>query len=194
MIPSVRAVADRFIFDTATVKYIAAALPPGGLDRVVASTGWTVRQLIHHLGSATMSAADALERATRAEQLLPETFTPAEFNRRAVEESRSMPLLEVLGLLDAARDRMLRALEAVPEVLLPATFGRHTLVELLTDWSLHSVQHGLDFADTLPELRHDPMVLNWLLYADYSDDAGRTARQAKLLAEVRDMYAAGEEG
>jgi hypothetical protein len=194
MIPSIRAIADRLILDTANVKYIAASLPGDALDRSVLGGEWTVRQLIHHLGSATMGAAEALERATRGEQLLPDAFTPEEFNRRAAEESRSMPLSEILGLLDAARDRMLRALEAVPQELLPEMFGRHTLLELVTDWSLHYVQHGLDFADALPELRHDPMVLNWLLHADYSDSGERTARQAKLLAEVREMHAAFAEG
>ncbi len=190
MIPSVRAVADRFIFDTANVRYIAAALPPGGLERVIPSSGWTVRQLIHHLGAGTMGTAQALERAIRGEQLLPDAFTPDEFNRRAAEQSRSMPLSEVLEILDTARDRMLKALEAVPASLLPETFGRHTLLEQITNWSFHYVEHGLDFADALPELRQDPMVLNWLLYADYSDDAERAARQARLLGEVRASVAA----
>jgi len=72
-------------------------------------------------------------------------------------------------------------------------FVRWPLVNALQASSRHLVAHGLDFADTLPELRHDPMVLNWLLYADYSENAERTARQEKLLAEVRDLYAAGEE-
>lgn len=189
MIPEVRAAADRFILETANVKSVATKLPAGGLERQVVGEQRTVRQLLAHLASATDAAAEAVRRVIRGEAMLPPGFTPDEFNRQAAEAAASIPLPEVIGRLDGSRDRMLEALGAVPDALFGELAGRHTLLELVTDWSLHYVRHALDLADTLPELRFDPMVLDCLLYADFGDSPERAVRQAVLMAEVRERFA-----
>jgi len=61
MIPAVRAVADRFILDTANVKYVAANLPAGSLERIVEETGWTIRQTLAHVAVSLENYANALK-------------------------------------------------------------------------------------------------------------------------------------
>jgi uncharacterized damage-inducible protein DinB len=194
MIPSVRAVADRFIFDTANVKYIAANLPPAGLDRVVASTGWTVRQTIGHLARAQQAYATAIDGFVRGIQPDMATLDPDQANARNVAETSATALDDLVALLEASLVQLVDACARINDDLARSTFVRWPLLDVLSASSRHSVVHGLDFADALPELRHDSMVLNWLLYADYSGNAERTERQAKLLVEVREVYTAPAEG
>jgi hypothetical protein len=61
--------------------------------------------------------------------------------------------------------------------------------DVLNVWSKHIAHHGMDLVDAVEEVRFDPMVLNWILYADFSADPSRLSRQQHLLAEVRDRLA-----
>jgi hypothetical protein len=115
-------------------------------------------------------------------------------NAETASRTATMPVPDLVALLDGSLVRNVAACERVDDTVASAMLVGRPLLDVLAAMSRHLADHGLDFADTLPVLRHDPMVLNWLLYADYSDNAERTARQAKLLAEVRDMYAAPVEG
>lgn len=50
----------------------------------------------------------------------------------------------------------------------------------------HFEEHGLDLADAEPALRRDPMILNWLLYADFQGQPELLERQERLAADVRE--------
>ena len=55
-----RAVADRVWYDTANLELILDLLPPDGLDRVSAASGWTVRRTLAHLAAVSASQAEAI--------------------------------------------------------------------------------------------------------------------------------------
>ena len=54
MTPELRAIADRFIYEQATLKHMTALIPEGAAERTVRGhmDGWTVRQLVAHLAEA----------------------------------------------------------------------------------------------------------------------------------------------
>ena len=54
--------------------------------------------------------------------------------------------------------------------------------------SRHLAMHGLDIIAAAPQIRFDPLVLNWLLYADYTGAPVREAQQQTLLLALRDRY------
>ncbi|MGE0598008.1 MAG: hypothetical protein AB7J35_12700 [Dehalococcoidia bacterium] len=62
--------------------------------------------------------------------------------------------------------------------------GYATAIEVLRSMSGHCQTHAIELVDSIPEVRMDPLVLNWLLDLEFTDDAGR-AWQAALLAEAR---------
>lgn len=191
MTPEVRAVADRFILDVANLKYLASCIPKGGLDRPVEALGWTVRQAIGHLGASQerygRTIADLL-----ADAAATASFDVDEFNAEVAEQTRSTPLPDLLGRLDLATARLLALFERMPPGVEDREVGGHSLADLLGPWSEHVAEHGIDVVGALPEVRLDPMILNWILYADYSGDERRFQCQASLMAEVRDHF--GDDG
>ncbi len=52
MTPEIRAIADRFIMDTANLKYLASGVSKDALERPVEVLGWTVRQATCESGGA----------------------------------------------------------------------------------------------------------------------------------------------
>lgn len=201
MTPAIRAAADRFILDTANVKYIATNLPAGGLERPVEGFGWTVRQLLAHIATNQDRYAVRLAGVVAGEPPPPSRDAPARdrLNDQAAVRARRMPSRQIVRQLDDALSRIVRALEALPAAAASSNVGDRTLAERVTAWSKHCSEHGIDLIDALPELRFDPLMLNWLLYADYTGDAARSTRQRSLLDDVRERYskdvpgAAGDE-
>jgi uncharacterized damage-inducible protein DinB len=192
MTPEVRAVADRFIMDAANLKYLATRIPKGGLERPVEAVGWTVRQTIGHL------VAWQERYARMIDDLLADTPTAAgfdsdEFNAAAAEQARSTPLPDLLGRLDLATARLLALFEGMPPGTEDREVAGHRLADLLRPWSEHIAEHGIDLLDALPEVRFDPMILNWILYAVYSGDARRLERQVSLMADVRERFGDDDE-
>jgi len=190
MTPEIRAAADRFILDTANVKYIAANLPPGGLEREVEGFGWTVRQLLAHI--ATNQGAYAVRLAGVVAGEAParvwDRAAGDRLNDQAARRARKTPSREIVRQLDEALVRIVATLEALPPEAADGDLGDRALAERVTDWSKHSAEHGIDLIDALPELRFDPLMLNWLLYVDYTGDAAREARQHRLLEDLRERY------
>ncbi len=188
MTPEIRAIADRFILDTANLKYLATALPKGGLEREVPDSEWSVRQLLRHL-------VDSLERYVELSGAflergdVPAGLDTTECNAMTAEAARKTTLPALLGRCDAALSALLGLLAAMPEEAAGQPFGPLRFGDALGAWSKHTVRHGLDLVDAVEELRLDPMALNWILHADFSADAALLARQQHLLAEVRDHLA-----
>lgn len=192
MTPAVRAAADRFILDAANLKYLASCIPKGGMDRSVEALGWTVRQVIGHLVASQ-------ERYGQTIALLLADDPPApgrgveEFNAQVAEQTRSTPLPDLLGRLDLATARLLALCERIPSEPSDYKLDGLCLADALGPWSTHVAEHGIDLVDALPELRFDPMILNWILYADYSADECRFQRQLRLMADVRERFGDDDE-
>jgi hypothetical protein len=171
MKPEFRAIADRYILDIANVRFIAEALTDEALDRRVVDSEWTVGQVLCHLANDTARQASAVV-GLAAGAALPQFA--GESSPGGTEGMGS-----VLSRLGRARDELIAGLDRLSAA---------ALVEapVLDRWSRHCARHGIDLAEALPELRLEPMVLNWLLYVDFSDDRTAFRRQQRLLAEVRE--------
>jgi len=189
MTPEIRAVADRFILDTANLKYLATALPRGGLEREVPDLEWSVRQLLGHL-VASLERYGELSRAFLDAGDVPINLDPTEFNATTAAATRRITLPVLLARCDAAVGALLERLAAMPEEAADRPFGQTRFGDALDIWSKHVMHHGMDLVDAVEEFRLDPMVLNWILHADFSAEPARLARQQHLLAEIRDRFAA----
>lgn len=194
MTPETRAAADRLILDVANVKYLAMTLGKGDLDRRCEATGWTMRQTIGHLAASLQVYGEALPRMAGGHEAAEERFDWDALNAETARRTAATPLPELLEALSGGRDGTIEALLALSEADLarPVT-ADVPLRAVIAAWMTHLSEHAIDFADTLPAARFDPMLLNWVLHADYSKSAARLERQQKLMAEVRVRLATVEE-
>lgn len=184
MTPASRAAADRFILDTANVKYIAEYLPKGSVHRVVVTTGWTVGQTIGHLALEMTDLAAAIEAlvAGGEEGGVDIAHTDAEHAKISAKWGAK----ELVRRLDAGLVAVTGALAKFdPAQSGPSVGGRP--VEDILD-STHAAAHGLELAEALEEMRFDPMMLNWLLYADFSGKLELFDRQQKLFEDARAYF------
>ncbi len=170
MLPVLRAAADQFIFDIATLKHIAELAGEAGLDSVCEATGWTVRQTLAHLAGAMEGYAAAIESGTGAGQ------APAEFDA-------AVPVAEIFDRYDRARDRVTAAFErfgAAPLAPVPP------VVDDFDQWMDHIPRHSIDLLEALPGVRLDALVLNWAMYHDFSDDPAWLARRLAIVKVLRE--------
>jgi hypothetical protein len=186
MTPELRSIADRFILDAANLKYLATNLPPGALERRVEALDWTVRQAIGHF-VVWQEAYDEIVPRMLTGNALPAAFRGDDFNANGAEETRGTPLPELLARMQSGLSRLLTMIDGMPDSPAGAP-GRQATVDFLAHCASHVAEHAIDLVDTLPELRFDPMVLNWVLYADYSHDPRSFARQQALMADVREHF------
>ncbi len=188
MVAAVRALADRLIYDTATVKHIASNLPEGAADRSTSGSGWTVRQLLAHLALTQQRYARNtrlwLDDATGA----PPHYDPTEPNARMAAENESTPLPDIVATFDASIRDLVSACDVIDEPRLATPYGTRPFLDILTAWSGHHRAHAVDLVSALPEFKTDPMVLNWVLHFDFSDQPEWAAYQLKLIAEVRELF------
>lgn len=84
------------------------------------------------------------------------------------------------------QDRLDRALAAL---INHCRDNEHAVdVASLESGSRHLALHGLDIIVAAPEIQFDPLMLNWLLYADYTGAPAREAQQRDLLQALRERY------
>lgn len=189
MIPAVRAVADRFILDTANVKYIAEYLPKGAEKRRIPGSTWTVGQAIGHLALSHAIYAAIVERLVAGDNRLPPGFDPDRTNAEDAKVTLKWPRKRLIAELDASLKLLLAAFEKMePPHWETAISDRHPVSEALPAFAQHIAVHGLELVDALPELRFDPIVLNWLLYVDFSASPELFERQQKLFADAREYF------
>jgi hypothetical protein len=193
MTPELRAILDRFMYEQATVTHIVMSLPPEGAERVVDGTGWTVRQLVAHFAESQEGYAAAIGRWLANEQVEPEGFDPDRTNAETARTNAQTPLPELLVRLRKSLRALFDAFHAIPDEKLAEPFGAAGAIETFHTWERHYLDHGLDLLDAAPEVRFDPLVLNWILYAEFVDERSK-ARQQQLMKEVRAHYAAMPDG
>lgn len=188
MTPELRAILDRFMVDWANVKYIATTLPKGGLEAEVPGLEWNVRQLFAHVAASLERYAELAEGFAK-DGSHPVGFDPEAFNAETAEAAKRTPLPAILGRADRAINGLFETFAALPDDAGDRPYANLRFGDELHAWSLHCIEHGMDLADALPHTHDDPMVLNWILYADFDDDPARLARQQRLLEEVRERLA-----
>lgn len=189
MTPELRAILDRFIYEQATVTHIVTALPAEGAERVVGETGWTIRQLVAHFAESQEGYAAAIGRWLAGEQVEPAGFDRDRVNAETARTHAETPLPELLVRLRKSLRALFAAFHAIPDERLADPFGPSSALESFHTWKRHYLDHGLDLIDAAPEVRFDPLVLNWLLYAEFIDERSK-ARQRQLMEDVRAHYAA----
>lgn len=188
MVPAIRALADRFIYDTATLKYVARGLPDGAADRVTAGSGWTVRQLLAHLAVHQQRDAQRIRQWLEDPARADTGGDPTERNARMANGNRAIPMTDVAAAFDAGIRDLVAACDAVDERRLTRPFGPYPFIDAMTFWSGHAHDHAVDLVSALPEFKTDPIVLNWVLHFDFSDRPEWSGWQLDLIAEVREIF------
>ncbi len=191
IVPAARAAADRFILDTANVKYIAEYLPKDAIKRIVPANGWTVGQTIGHLALEMNDLAVAIDAAAAGSD---QSSAVVEFAVSETEHARASAKWsanELTRRLDAGLIAITTALAKFDPAQSGPSIGRWPVEDILD--SVHAAAHGLDLADALEEMRFDPMMLNWLLYVDFSDKPELFDRQRQLLDDARAYFQEEEE-
>lgn len=191
--PAARAIADRLMFDTGNLKYLAAVLPSGALERTALAAGWTVRQMLAHLADAQDGYAEILEGLRKGVAPGPARFDPTLHNAGVAVRNQSTRLPVIIEQFDSSLCRLVAELMLVDEAASRLRIGLYELPDVLRAWSNHAAGHGMEMLDALPELRDDHMLLNWLLYEDFSEDPVHLESQQRLLQEIRDRYGSDDE-
>lgn len=190
MLPELHAAADRIVFDVANAKYAGAIAGKRGLERKAPGSEWTVRQALGHLAFALHRYADVIPAFAAGE---PAHFDPESDNVDDARRSAKLPLPDILDTMAAGRDRLIAVLETLDEAALDRPVrGDLRLRGVVAAFAGHAEHHAIDFADALPRARMDPVILNWVLHADYTGRPALFERQQKLAAEVRAVIAASE--
>ena len=188
MTPEIRAIADRFMYEQATVKHIAALAPEGGLDRAAPGTSWSVRQLLGHMAQSLNDYAAMIERWVRGESPISPGWDPDAVNAETATRLANAGLGELMALFGTGINGLVAALESIPDERVRDQFGPAPLMETLRVFGGHCLGHAFPLVDALPEVRMDALVLNWLLEAEVEGE-DREAWQAGLLAEAREYVA-----
>lgn len=181
------------MFDTGNLKLLATQLPAGALERPVPSLGWTVRQALAHLASAQSAYAASLDSLPAALPLNSDAFDAPRLAAARAVEAEPRPLPAILADFDSSLQRLVSHCNALGEEALACPVGERSLLSVIQRWSGHASGHAIQILGALPELRADPILLNWLLYQDFSAQPSQLALQQVLFAEVRARLAAGEE-
>ena len=187
MTPELRAIADRFIYEQATLKHLTALAPEEALRRPVVGLEWDVAQLLGHLGSSLSGYAGLVRGWLLGEPVL-DGVNPGEMDAGTAARFSGATRLDVTQALGQGLVDLFAALSAVPDERLSEAFGEETALETLRSFGEHCLGHAIALVDALPEVRMDPLVLNWLLDAEFEDEASQ-AWQRALLAEAQEYIA-----
>ena len=188
VVPAVRALADRFIYDTATVKHIAGNLTEEMAGRVTPGSGWTVRQVLAHLALNQQRYAGVVEQWLQDPAAADPGGDPTEENERMAALNKGTPLEEIVSTFDSSIRDLVSAANGVQDKHLSQPLGLWQFVDVLESWSRHQGNHAVDLVSALPEFKTDPMVLNWVLHFDFSARPEWSEWQLKLIAEVREIF------
>lgn len=184
MTPEVRAIADRFIYEQATLKHIASLAPEGALDRPVPGTDWTVRQLLGHLAQSLNDYAEMVRKLAGGEPPIPQGWDPHAVNAETVARLEKASLTDLFQLFGSGINDLVAELTAIPDGRVEEQSGPTPAMSTLQVLAGHCLTHAIPLVEALPEVRMDALVLNWLLYADFETDEGR-AWQDALMKEAQ---------
>lgn len=186
MTPATRAAADRFILDTANVRYVAEYLRKEELQCVVETTGMTVGQTIGHIALDMSDLATAIEELIAGGELASHDAGCAARSAAHSRLSARWGSKALLRRLDAGLVALTAALAKLDSTPVGEASAGWPMAHAFN--ATHVPAHGLELSEALEDLRFDPMMLNWLLYADFSAEPELFDRQRKLFEEARDYF------
>lgn len=186
MTPELRAIADRFIYETATMKHMLSLFPDGAAGRAVHGhqDGWTVRQLVAHLAESLHTYTIFLDNVLAGRE--PD-FGVDDAAMDSPMSHPEVPLIEVSRRFDSGIRVLFDCFDGIPDEALGPD-GIHGLPGVLQTFNGHALSDIIPLVDAVPEVRMDPLVLNWLLEAELQDEASREWQNA-LLAEAQEYIA-----
>jgi hypothetical protein len=178
MIPELRAIADRAIWEGALIAHIATSISDKDAKRTIEQSGATVWQRL--AGVAAANRAAAAEIASRiGVQPDPGSSPPAK---------APATLDDLLGDLFASRAELLAALGKVADSDTAYGSGPATVLLSTIRWlTSHPAESGLAVAEVLPDVALDPLVATWLAGTDFAAD-GRPElreRQAEYMRKLK---------
>lgn len=180
MTPEVRAIADRFIYEQATLKHMLNLVQESA---VVGPNGRNLSEVgsrFAHLACSLGAFAEAVARERSGTETSPDWDLCAAAARSAEGQGLSSRA-DIARVFGEGLTSLFAELKRLPE---DAT----SPPEALGPMSAHCQSHAIDLVDAIPEVRMDPLVLNWLLDLEFTDEASREW-QAALLAEAREYVA-----
>jgi hypothetical protein len=192
MMPGILAAADLLMMDSANLRYATERMPADAADRLVAPLGWTVRETIGHIVLANERFAYHIVQRLRGIPFSGVADEAAEVNAEAVARTNDIPVRDLLARLDISATSLIAAYKALPDQASGSKEASKAMQNAVAEDAAHMSHHAIDLVDAVPELRTDPMVLNWVLYVDYTGDERRSAAQMTLLKEVRDAILAAD--
>ena len=171
------------MYEQATLKHMVALVPDGGFERPVPGTEWTVRQLFGHLAQALTTYSETLRAWLDGGDPMA-NWDPDRTNAESAGRYSGASAGELAATFGTGVNALVATLAAVPDERVDDDFGPMSFSDALGPWSGHYLSHAVPLVDALPEVRMDPLVLNWLLDAHFDDDE-RRAWQDALLTEAR---------
>lgn len=187
MHPHLRAAADKLIFDVAAAKHVAAAMPRKALDRAAAGGGHTLRETFAEMAARQAGHADGLRRYVDGGLAVPGDLAGEPGYGRERKHLGARPSLKsVCASLEASRDALIGLFAELSDAQVLTLVGHVALGDALLEGAHHMEPAALDFAEALPEIRLDPLLLNWALDADFGEDEALNRRQLALFDLVKD--------
>ncbi|MEO8541115.1 MAG: DinB family protein [bacterium] len=187
MTPELHAVSDRFIYEHATLKHILAIAPSEALGRPVDGHEWTVGQMLAHLADSLGEYERLIRRWLEGEAPL-EGWDPDAMNAATASRYADAGVPEIAELFATGINGLVAALASIPDQQLAEPLGRADALTTLRFLGEHCLNHAIPIVDAVPEIRMDPLVLNWLLGADFEGDAANEW-QNRLLRDAREYIA-----
>lgn len=185
MTPELRAIADRLIYEQATLKHMVALAPEDAMGRPAGDR--TAGETFGHLAAGMSACAAALEHwlASGGPLVLG---NGCELATSSTDPLPGATRLNVTRALGSGLVSLVAALGRVPDAHLePGADGVNAL-DALRGFGEHATGHAIELIEALPEVRMDPLVLNWVLAADFAD-AKSQAWQRSLFEEVQEHLA-----
>jgi len=197
MIPTVRALADRLMWEGAILRFLASILPEDAPARATVTPGWSVTEAFAHLARQEQLHADSLERVLHGGPASPPGWDRAAYE---AETSRLAADLSIPHWLDEAarqRARLYTMFGHIDEAALERPFNStRTIREALDAWSGHYADHAFEIIEVAPEVLLEPILVRWLLRLEAGPDEALAAKQQALAQRVRAALEAstGESG
>ena len=185
MTPELRAIADRLIYEQATLKHMVALAPEDAMRRPAG--GRTAGDTFGHLAAGMSACAAALERSLAGGGPLA-VGDGCELANASTDPLPGATRLDVTRALGSGLVSLVAALGRVPDAHLEPGADAVNALDALRGFGEHATGHAIELIEALPEVRMDPLVLNWLLDAEFEDEASQ-AWQRALLAEAQEYIA-----
>ncbi|MGB9068541.1 MAG: putative metal-dependent hydrolase [Candidatus Acidiferrales bacterium] len=126
------------------LRAAVAGLSPGQLDTPYRPGGWTVRQLVHHIGDSHMNALTRFKLALTEDE--PAIKTYEENLWAELADSKTPPIEPSLALIDNLHTRWVILLRSLTPQQFPRKFrhpawGSETVDFLLAQYAWHGQHH-----------------------------------------------------